>query len=167
MSLTLHAATVPNWLQILGSAKGWLDKAEGQDGILGAKLADDMWPFAKQIAVLATHSQGAIEGVRKGVFTPEFGPAPTTIVELRAKIDGAIAFLEGLTVEEMQAFVGQPMRFEIGEKKLPFLAEDFLLTFSQTNFFFHAVTAYGILRANGIAVGKLDYLGKLRMALPA
>jgi hypothetical protein len=60
-----------------------------------------------------------------------------------------------------------PMRFEIGEKRLAFTAEDFLLSFSQPNFYFHATTAYGILRAKGVKVGKLDYLGKLRLTQPA
>ena len=59
------------------------------------------------------------------------------------------------------------MRFEIGEKRLDFTAEDFLLTFSQPNFYFHASMAYAILRAKGVNVGKIDFLGKLRLAQPA
>jgi hypothetical protein len=86
---------------------------------------------------------------------------------MRGLLSDAIAFLNGVTEDEMEGFIGQDMRFEIGEKKLPFTAEDFLLTFSQTNFYFHAVTAYGVLRAKGVAVGKLDYLGALRIKAPA
>lgn len=59
-------------------------------------------------------------------------------------------------------FAETDMRFEIGEKRLSFTVDDFLLSFSQPNFYFHAVTAYGILRANAVNVGKLDYLGALR-----
>lgn len=168
MSLTLHAATVPNWLQILAAGRTWLDKAAAstlpESEILGARLADDMWPFAQQVRMMALHSQGAIEGVREGVFRPDFRDPPASFAALYAQFDDASACLEALSEEEMQGFVGKPVRFEIGEKKVPFTAEDFLLTFSQTNFFFHAVTAYGILRNKGVAVGKLDYLGKLRIA---
>jgi hypothetical protein len=171
MSLSLHAATVPNWLQILGAGRTWLDKAAASDfpesEILGARLAEDMWPFAQQIRMMPLHSQGAIEGVRAGVFRPDFSDPPGSIDALRAGLDQAIASLEAVSEDEMQGFVGRPMRFEVGEKKVPFTAEDFLLTFSQTNFFFHAVTAYGILRTKGVPVGKLDYLGKLRVSLPA
>ena len=171
MPISLHAATVPSFLQILGAGRGWLDKVEssGNEGeLLQARLIDDMLPFAYQVKAMADHSRGAIEGVRAGVFTPKFNePVPTSVAELREKLDGAIAFLEGVTEDELEGFVGRDMRFEIGEKKLPFTAEDFLLTFSQPNFYFHATTAYGVLRAKGVAVGKLDYLGALRIKQPA
>jgi hypothetical protein len=172
MPLSLHAATIPSKLQILGAGLGWLDKAEScgipEQGLVQAKLVDDMLPFAYQVKSMAVHSQGAIEGVRAGVFRPRFGePHPASFGEMRVLLSDAIAFLNGVTEDEMEGFIGQDMRFEIGEKKLPFTAEDFLLTFSQTNFYFHAVTAYGVLRAKGVAVGKLDYLGALRIKAPA
>jgi hypothetical protein len=171
MTLSLHAATVPNWLQILRASRTWLDKAAAsgrpENEILGARLDDDMWPFALQVRMISLHSHGAVEGVREGVFRPDYNDPPASLAALRAQIDEAIAYLEALGEDEMQGFVGKPVRFEIGEKQVPFTAEDFLLTFSQTNFFFHAVTAYGILRTIGVPVGKLDYLGKLRIAQPA
>lgn len=172
MPLSLHAATIPCKLQILGAGLGWLDKAEScgipEAELVQARLIDDMLPFAYQVKSMADHSRGAIEGVRAGVFRPKFGePHPASFAEMRDKLRAAIEFLEGVTEDEMEGFIGQDMRFEIGEKRLPFTAEDFLLTFSQTNFFFHAVTAYGVLRAKGVAVGKLDYLGALRIKAPA
>lgn len=168
MTLSLYAATIPSKLQILGAGRGWLDKAEASElseqEILSSRLADDMLPFAYQVKAMANHSQGAIEGVRAGVFTPKFKEAlPTSLAELRQLLDGAISYLESVSEADMAGFVGQDMRFEIGEKKLPFTAEDFLLTFSQPNFYFHATTAYGILRMKGVPVGKLDYLGALRL----
>ena len=171
MPLSLHAATIPSKLQILGAGLGWLDKAAScgiaEEELVQAKLIDDMLPFAYQVKSMAVHSQGAIEGVRKGVFSPDMSEPPQTIAGLRDKLRGAIEFLEGVTEEEMEGFFGQDMRFEFRDKKVPFTAEDFLLTFSQTNFYFHAVTAYGVLRAKGVAVGKLDYLGALRIKAPA
>ena len=172
MPISLHAATIPSKLQILGAGLGWLDKAascgiaEGE--LMEARLIDDMLPFAYQVKSMADHSQGAIEGVRAGVFSPKFGePLPTSLAALRDKLESAIAFLEGVSEDELESFIGRDMRFEIGEKKLPFTAEDFLLTFSQPNFYFHATTAYGVLRAKGVEVGKLDYLGALRIRQPA
>lgn len=171
MPLSLHAATVPSKLQILGAGLGWLDKAESagidEAELLEARLIDDMLPFAYQVKAMAVHSRGAIEGVRAGVFRPKIGePLPSSLDELRGLLAGAIEFLNGVTEDEMEGFIGQDMRFEIGDKRLPFSAEDFLLTFSQTNFYFHSVTAYGVLRAKGVAVGKLDYLGALRIKAP-
>lgn len=167
MPISLHAATVPSMLQILGAGKGWLDKAKAsalsEDEVIEACLAEDMLPFSYQVKSMAVHSMGAFEGVRSGVFSPDMNKPPNTLAGLGEKLDEAIAYLSALTEDEVEALRGNDMRFEIGEKRLPFAVDDFLLSFSQPNFYFHATTAYGILRAKGVAVGKLDYLGALRV----
>ena len=172
MPLSLHAALIPSWLQILGAGLGWIDKATAHGmtpaELTEARLIDDMFPFAYQVKSMAVHSQGAIEAVRQGVFSPNFGEAlPGTLSELRERLDGAIAMLTSVGEAELESFAGRPMRFEIGEKRLDFTAENFLLSFSQPNFYFHASMAYGILRAKGVPVGKIDFLGKLRFLRPA
>ena len=172
MTLSLHAALVPSWLQILGAGRGWLDKAithgMSEAELCDARLIEDMFPFAYQVKSMAVHSQGAIEAVRQGVFSPNFGEAlPASLAELRERLENAIAVLESVVPEELEDFTGRPMRFEIGEKRLDFTAEDFLLSFSQPNFYFHASMAYAILRAKGVPIGKIDYLGKLRLQQPA
>jgi hypothetical protein len=168
MPFTLYEAVVPSWLQLLNAAHGWLDKAAAsgivEEELLSARLIEDMLPFAYQVKAMTVHSRGAIEGVRAGVFRPRFGePNPTSLAELRGLVDGAIAFLSGLTEADLESLAGQDMRFEVGEKRLPFTVPDFLLSFSQPNFYFHSSTAYGILRMKGVKVGKLDYLGRLRL----
>ena len=70
---------------------------------------------------------------------------------------------EGLTEEDMEAFIGQPMRFEFKSNRMDFTAEDFLLSFSQPNFYFHCATAYNILRMKGLPVGKMDFMGRMRI----
>ncbi len=172
MPLSLHAAIVPSWIQILGAGRGWLDKAiahgMGEAELADARLIEDMFPFAYQVKSMAVHSQGAIEAVRQGVFSPNFAEAlPSTLGELRERLENAVAVLESVGEDELESFAGRPMRFEIGEKRLDFEAADFLLSFSQPNFYFHASMAYAILRAKGVPVGKIDYLGKLRFRPPA
>ena len=119
MTLSLHAALVPSWLQILGAGRGWLDKAAAhglsEADLTEARLIDDMFPFAYQVKSMAVHSQGAIEAVRQGLFSPNFGEAlPSTLAELRQRLDGAIAVLESVGEDELESFAGKPMRFEIG-----------------------------------------------------
>ena len=55
------------------------------------------------------------------------------------------------------------MRFEFGERRMDFTAEEFLLSFSQPNFYSHATTAYDILRFKGLPIGKRDYTGRVRL----
>jgi hypothetical protein len=168
MPLSLHAALVPSWIQILGAGLGWIEKATAHGltaaELTEARLIEDMFPFAYQVKSMAVHSQGAVEAVRQGVFSPNFGEAlPQGFAAMRERLEVASAVLESVAEDELESFIGRPMRFEIGEKRLDFTAEDFLLSFSQPNFYFHAGMAYGILRAKGVSVGKIDYLGRLRI----
>ncbi len=175
MSFSLYAATVPSYRQILSAAGALLGKAEAfcterglaAHDIIHARLADDMQPFAYQVKSMAVHSLGAIEGVRKGVFSPDMTTPPDTFPALRARIDDTLAALEAIKASEVDAFVGRDMRFSFGERHLDFTAENFLLSFSQPNFYFHATTAYDILRWKGLSIGKRDFLGRPRTKPPA
>ncbi|MXP25537.1 DUF1993 family protein [Altererythrobacter indicus] len=167
MPLSLHTALVPTWLQILGSCNNLIDKAEAFDcddkELLSTCLAEDMLPLAYQLKSCAVHSLGAIEGVRKGVFSPDMNEPPANFSDMRNLLNNAITKLEQVEESELESYIGQPMRFEMGEFKLHFLAENFLLSFSQPNFFFHATTAYDILRMKGVPVGKRDFLGAVQI----
>lgn len=170
MAFSLYAATVPSYRQILDAVSGLLRTAEGfcaekgiaPGDIIQARLADDMQPFAYQVKSTAVHSIGAIEGVRKGVFSPDGTPPPESFAALKARIAESIAALEAIEAAEVDAFVGRDMRFVFGDRHLDFTAENFLLSFSQPNFYFHAATAYDILRWKGVAIGKRDFMGKTR-----
>lgn len=171
MSFSLYNAVIPTYQQILPAVAGLLDKAEAYcaetntspESIIQATLADDMKPFAFQISSVAWHSMTALDGVRKGVFSPDFTEPPTDFAGLRNRITAAQQAVDAVLEKEVNDFVGQPMRFEMGDYKMNFVAEDFLLTFSQPNFYFHAVTAYDILRAKGLPIGKMDFMGQMRL----
>jgi hypothetical protein len=171
MSFSLYAATVPAYLQILGAVSGLLDKAEAfcaekriaPSEIVEARLAPDMLPFAYQVKSTAVHSLGAIEGVRRGVFSPDMTPPPENFAGLKARISEALAALETIDAAEVDGFIGRDMQFAFGERRLDFTAENFLLSFSQPNFYFHAATAYDILRWKGVQLGKRDFMGRTRI----
>lgn len=169
MAFSLYAATIPSYLQILGSVSGLLAKAEAfctekglaHEDIIQARLAPDMLPFAYQVKSTAVHSLGAIEGVRRGTFSPDMTPPPETFAALNARIAETLAALEKIEPPEIESFIGRDMRFVRGEHRLDFTAENFLLSFSQPNFYFHAATTYDILRWRGVRIGKRDFTGKL------
>lgn len=172
MAFSLYAAVVPSFQQILGSVSGLLEKAEAfcvekkipEADIVQACFAPDMLPFAFQVNSTVVHSIRAIEAVRKGVFSPD-RTMPATLAALKSAVTGALTALEAVDPAEMNAFVGRDMVFSVPSRNmsLNFTAENFLLSFSQPNFYFHASTAYDILRWKGVSIGKLDYLGKMRI----
>jgi hypothetical protein len=170
MAFSLYAATVPSYRQILEAVSSLLGKAENfcaekgiaAHDIIQARFAEDMLPFAYQVKSTAVHSLGAIEGLRKGVFSPDTTPPPETFAALKTRIAETLTALESIEAAEIDAFVGRDMRFAFGDRHIDFTAENFLLSFSQPNFYFHAATAYDILRWKGVPIGKRDFMGKPR-----
>jgi hypothetical protein len=71
--------------------------------------------------------------------------------------------LQALDPGRVEDFIGQPMAFEFRGNRMDFTAEEFLLSFSQPNFYFHAATAYDIARMKGVAIGKRDFIGRVRI----
>jgi len=170
VAFSLYAATVPSYRQILEAVSGLLRTAEtfcAEKGIaprdiIQSRLAEDMHPFAYQVKSTVVHSLGAIEGVRRGSFSPDSTPPPETFAVLTTRIAEALAALESIDATEVDSFVGRDMRFVFGDRHIDFTAEDFLLSFSQPNFYFHAATAYDILRWKGVPIGKRDFTGRVR-----
>lgn len=169
MTFSLHAATIPPYLQILGSVANLVDRAEAwcaetstpAEEVIGARLIADMLPFTYQVKSTAEHSIGAIHSVRAGFATPSLAMPPTTFAELRDKVAAARAELAAVEPAEVDSFVGKPVRFEFKAMTRDFTAENFLIGYALPNFYFHAVTAYDLLRARGVQLGKRDFLGEL------
>ena len=170
MSISLYDATVAGFLQTLGAVAGVLEKgrvhcaAVGTDlaAIVDTRLHPDMLPLRFQVLSVVHHSKGAIEGVKAGGFAPP-GMLELDYTGLQAHVEGARSYLQAITRAEVDALQGSDVVFSLGANKLPFVAEDFLLSFSIPNFHFHATTTYDILRTKGVALGKRDYMGALRM----
>jgi hypothetical protein len=171
MSISLYDATVPSYLQLLTAVSNLLDKAQAfctekgldPNSLLQARLADDMHPFVYQVKSTKVHSIGAIEGVRKGSFSPDNSTPPQSFPDLKTQLTETIAALKAIEPSEIEAFIGREVRFVFGERQIPYTADNFLLSFSQPNFYFHATTAYDILRWKGVPIGKRDFIGRPRL----
>jgi len=170
MALSLYAATIPSYVQTLGAVAALLGKAESfcaergiaPEDIIQARLASDMLPFAYQVKSTAVHSLGAIEGIRRGVFSPDMQEPPESFAALKKRVADTLAALEALDPAEVEGFLGRDMRFAFGDRQIDFTAENFLLSFSLPNFYFHAATAYDVLRFKGLPIGKRDFMGRVR-----
>jgi hypothetical protein len=171
MPFSLYEAVVPSNLQILGAIDALLDKAEAfcvEHGraaadLIDGRVAPDMLPFGYQVKSCAAHSIGGIDGVRAGTFSPDMSPWPTEFAGLHSVIQAAIAQLNEIDRDAFDALAENDTYFAFGETRLPFTGANFLLSFAQPNFYFHATIAYAILRAQGVKLGKRDFLGMPRI----
>ncbi len=173
MPISLHDAFVPSARQIVGACRGLIAKASahaaatgcGDAALIGACLAADMAPIPFQVKSVTGHTMGAVLGVRAGRYSPDYAVMPDDFTGLDALLAEADAGLAALDPAELDGFIGKPMVFALGQMEIPFTADQFLLSFSQPNFYFHASTLYGILRKEGVKLGKRDFLGAMRMAV--
>lgn len=177
MPISLYDATVPSFIQVLRAGLGLIDKAQAfcaangvsEEELLAEHFGEDMLPLGWQFKWMTTHSVGAINGARNGSFSPDRTPPDGSFEGLRDQMQTSIATLSAIMPEEMEGLVGRDMVFTVPsmDLRMDFTAENFLLSFSLPNFYFHATTAYDILRHRGVELGKRDYLGKPRLKMPA
>jgi hypothetical protein len=171
MTITFYDASVPTYVQTLDAVSGVLakglahfkDTGSDPDAVLGARLADDMLPFAFQLHSVIHHSVNALAGIKSGVFKPPTQLPEQSYVQWQIAIGEAASSMKALTPDEVNAIGGNDLKFELGRMTLPFTATGFLFSFSFPNFYFHAATTYDILRSKGVPLGKRDFMGALRM----
>jgi hypothetical protein len=82
---------------------------------------------------------------------------------LQGLVEKAVTELQAVSAEEIDALEGKAVIFKLGDLEIPFTAENFILSFSLPNFYFHATTTYSMLRMAGVPLGKRDFLGTMRV----
>jgi uncharacterized protein len=170
MALPLYDFSVKSFLQGLTGVAGFLEKGRAHfteagvdlQEVVETRLIDDMRPLRYQIVSAVHHSRGAIEALKSGLFSPPVDDESLGYADLQTRVAEARKALEAVDSTEINALVGGDLTFQIRDTKLPYVAEDFILSFSLPNFYFHATTAYDILRQKGVPIGKRDYLGGMR-----
>ena len=170
MATSLYDLSVASYLQTVGAVAGFLDRAAKQcaetgsdpDDFVGARLFEDMAPFHFQIECVDHHSVWALEAVKSGLFAPPALVGPIPFVDLQAMMAQTETALKAFTPDEVNSWAGKDLDLQIGPRRLTFTSETLILSFSLPNFYFHAVTAYDILRTRGVPLGKRDYEGLLR-----
>jgi hypothetical protein len=171
MATSLYDMTVPTYIQTVGAVAGYLERGLAHctdnnidpESIVETRLFPDMLPFRFQIQSVAHHSLGTVKGLKAGVFHPPSDLAQLDYKGLQALMADTLTALKAYTPEEINALEGGDMAFDFRGFKMPFTAENFVLSFSLPNVHFHATTAYDILRMKGVALGKRDYMGALRL----
>ncbi len=172
MPFTLYEAFVPNCQQILTGLDGLISKGEahvrehGLDdaALLDARLSETMWPLPWHVRACWMHSAYPFDQLPDGEFTPDLTIVPNSWSTMHDLVAIAQDRLAKVTIEEVDDLADKTIGFVLGGKRLmEFKGSDFLLSFNQPNFYFHAATFYDILRAQGVALGKRDFIGPARM----
>ncbi len=171
MSNSLYDISVGSYLQSLAGVSRVLEKGAryasdnnlNADDFVNSRLHSDMLPLLFQVNCVYTQTVGALDSLQTGVFTPPKSSKPLDYAGMQSFVKETAAELEAVRADEVNAAQGRSVLFKMGELEMPFTAENFILSFSLPNLYFHAATAYDILRMNGVPLGKADYLGTMRL----
>jgi uncharacterized protein len=163
MSFTIYDATIPPMIRTLEALSKILDKAVAQKGsdlqpLLDARLAADMHPFPRQIQIASDAAKGAAARL-SGAEAPSFPDTETTFPELRARIKNTVDYLKSVPKQKFDGAEDRHIVIKSPNRTFEMSGRDFATTFALPNFYFHITTAYGLLRAKGVEIGKMDYLG--------
>ena len=166
MSLTLYQASIPVFIRMLGNLSAILDKAVAHAEakkidpaiFINARLAPDMFPLSRQVQIATDMVKGCAARLA-GIDVPSYEDNESTFAELQARIAKTTAFLQSIGASQIDGHEDRPITLKFGSREVSFLGQAYLLDFVLPNFHFHLTTAYAILRHNGVALGKMDYIG--------
>ncbi|GGF15689.1 hypothetical protein GCM10011611_21850 [Aliidongia dinghuensis] len=167
MSFTLYDASIPVMLRSLGQLASLLEKAAAHAEerkidpsiFVNARLAPDMYPLARQVQS-ASDAAKACAARLAGLENPSFPDTETTFPELQERIAKTVTFLKSVDPALIAGQEGREIVMKRSSGDIHFTGASYVQGMALPNFFFHVVTAYDILRHNGLAIGKLDYLGR-------
>jgi hypothetical protein len=165
--MSLYDATVPAFLQILGSLSGLLTKAEAHckakniqpEVLLTARLYPDMLPLTKQIQIASDFAAKSCARLTHSEV-PSIPDTETSFDELKQRLAKTIDYVKAFKPAQFDGADARDVTFPVGPgNTMTLKGQQFLSAFAFPNFYFHAATAHGILRHNGVEIGKRDFLG--------
>jgi hypothetical protein len=166
MSISLSSASLPVFIKFLGNLRHIVTKAQAdvsargydEQALVQYRLAPDMLPFKTQICIACDAGKLWVARV-SGLEAPKYDNTENTLAELITRIDNTVAWLKSVPASSLDGLEAKQITMPVGkDQTLTLSAEDYLKIRALPNMFFHITTAYGILRHNGVQVGKGDYL---------
>ncbi|HEX7436902.1 MAG TPA: DUF1993 domain-containing protein [Caldimonas sp.] len=169
MSISMHSASVPIFVRMLGNLTVWLDKAEAHAAArkfdtsvyLAARLAPDMLAFTKQIQIACDAVKFGVARLA-GVEAPKFEDDEASFADLRARIAKTLDFVQSVPASRLDGTEAKDVVVPRRDGSMTLKGEVYLKHYVLPNFFFHLTTAYALLRHNGVELGKADFLGALQ-----
>jgi len=163
----IYPSAVPVFTQMLGGLADVLAKAAAHAearkiepaALLQARLFPDMFALTRQVQVACDFASG-VSARLAGVEVPAYEATEQSFADLQARIAQTLAFIAALPEAQFaEAATREIITRQGTPKERRFSGQDYLLHYGLPQFFFHVSTAYGILRHNGVDLGKKDYMG--------
>jgi uncharacterized protein len=166
MPISMYQASAPRFASTLKNLSAILDKAQAHceakkiDPLVltGARLYPDMFALARQVQVACDTAKGAMARLA-GVEIPKYEDTEKTFAELQARIAKTVAFIDSFKPAQIDGTDGKDLVVKLGAREMQWKGMQYLLGFALPNFYFHAATAYDILRHNGVELVKRDFIG--------
>ena len=162
----MYQASAPRFANTLGNLAGILDKAQAHcearklDPLVltGFRLYPDMFPLSRQVQIACDSAKGAVARLA-GADIPKHEDTEQTLADLKQRIAKTIDYVLSMSPDNIDGSEERPVTLRLGGRDVTFTGIQYLLGFAYPNFYFHVTTAYDILRANGVELGKRDYIG--------
>ena len=168
MTISMYEASAPRFTNMLKNLNVILEKAEAYavtkkiapTVLPNARLFPDMFPLIRQVQIACDHAKGAMSRLA-GIENPKFEDNEQTLEDLKTRIAKTIGFVDSVSARQIDGTEDREIAITAGGHDFRFKGQQYLLGYAHPNFYFHLVTAYNILRHNGVEVGKGDYVGTL------
>jgi hypothetical protein len=162
----MYQASAPRFANTLKNLAAILDKAQAYAEmrkidplvLTSARLYPDMFALARQVQIACDTAKGAVARLA-GVEVPKHEDSEKTFAELKARIAKTLEFIAGVKPAQVDGSEEREIVLKLQGNDVKFKGLQYLLGFAWPNFYFHAVTAYDILRHNGVELGKRDFIG--------
>jgi hypothetical protein len=166
MKISMYQASAPRFANTLKNLSAILDKAQAHceakkidpAALAGMRLIADMFPLSRQVQVACDSAKGAVARLA-GADIPKHDDTEQTLVELKQRIAKTIDFILSVSPDRIDGSEERQVTLRLSGRDVTFTGIQYLLGFAYPNFYFHVTTAYDILRANGVELGKRDYIG--------
>jgi hypothetical protein len=164
----MYQASVPSFIRMLTNLAGVLAKGAAHAEakkidpvvLVNGRLFPDMFPLARQVMIVTDNAKGGAARLA-GLEPPKYEDNESSFPELIGRIDKTVAFLKTFKPDQIDGSEERTITLKLGKETMTFQGLPYLLNLVLPNIYFHSVTAYNILRHNGVDVGKKDYLGSL------
>lgn len=166
MALSMSQISLPVFVRHLEGLAIVLKKAQAlytekkfdEASLMNYRLYPDMFSFTRQVQASTDHARNCIAALA-GVEAPKVPMDEKTIADLAARVDNTVAWLNGIKPAQIDGSEDKNLTIKVMDREMQFTGIDLLLKRSLPNFYFHATTAYDILRHNGVEIGKRHFMG--------